>query len=317
MLKNDVFHRIKVYLIGIIEFFVAILHRRREIKMSTTRKMTTQVQNTTRKTSEIMKRFILLFVLALVTLTSCENVQDNQTSVQATVDNTAFNALYATSDVNQDGSVDIQTSSDSRVITIHLDNTTSDSFVLGGTSEHYATFTDVHGNTYTTQGSGSGRVEITDRCVPCGTINGRFDFSAVLPGIDVVEVSNGMFVDIVIGGPEVEDDNRNKFEAQIDTANFNPVVVNTINTGNFLLIEGQKGSTSLIVRVPITVQQGDYNLVSGGFNATMVEGLITQDANSGSITILSHNSDQKTMTGTFDFQVGSTQISQGVFEVKY
>ena len=49
----------------------------------------------------------------------------------------------------------------------------------------------------------------------------------------------------------------------------------------------------------------------------MVEGLITQDANSGSITILSHNSDQKTMTGTFDFQVGSTQISQGVFEVKY
>ena len=45
--------------------------------------MTTQVQNTTFKISEIMKRFILLFVLALVTLTSCENVQDNQTSIQA------------------------------------------------------------------------------------------------------------------------------------------------------------------------------------------------------------------------------------------
>ena len=279
--------------------------------------MKTQVQNTTHKTSEIMKRFILLFVLALVTLTSCENVQDNQTSIQATVDNTAFNALYATSDVNEDGSVDNETSSDSRVITIHLDNTTADSFDLGGNSDHYATFTDVHGNTYTTQGSGSGRVEITDRCVPCGTINGSFDFSAVLPGIDVVEVSNGMFVDIAIGGPETEIDNPNKFEAQIDTASFNPAVVNTINTGNFLLVEGQKGSTSLIVRVPITVQQGDYNLVSGGFNATMVDGLITQDANSGSITILSHNIDQKTMTGTFDFQVGSTQISQGVFEVKY
>ena len=38
MLKNDVFHRIKVYLIGIIEFFVAILHRRKEITISTTRK---------------------------------------------------------------------------------------------------------------------------------------------------------------------------------------------------------------------------------------------------------------------------------------
>ena len=49
-----------------------------------------------------------------------------------------------------------------------------------------------------------------------------------------------MFVDIVIGGPEAEDDNRNKFEAQIDTASFNPAVVNTINTGNFLLVEGQK-----------------------------------------------------------------------------
>lgn len=279
--------------------------------------MTTQVQNTTFKTSEIMKRFILLFVLALVTLTSCENVQDNQTSIQATVDNVAFNALYATSDVNEDGSVDIQTSSDSRVITIHLGNTTSDRFELGGDSDHYATFTDVHGNVYTTEGAGNGFVEITDRCVPCGTINGRFNFSAVLPGIDVVEVNNGMFVDIAIGGPESEVDNRNKFEAQIDTADFNPVVVNTINTGNFLLIEGQKGSTSIIVRVPITVQQGDYNLVSGGFNATMVEGLITQDANNGSITITSHNSDLKTMTGTFNFQVGSTQISQGVFDVKY
>lgn len=31
MLKNYVFRRIKVYLIGIIEFFVAILHRRKEI----------------------------------------------------------------------------------------------------------------------------------------------------------------------------------------------------------------------------------------------------------------------------------------------
>ena len=279
--------------------------------------MKTQVQNTTHKTSEIMKRFFLLFALALVTLTSCENVQDNQTSIQATVDNTAFNALYATSDINEDGSLDIQTSSDSRVITIHLGNTTSDRFQLGGTSGHYATFTDVHGNVYTTEGNGNGFVEITDRCVPCGTINGRFNFTAVLPGIDTVEVSNGMFVDIAIGTPESEVDTRNKFEAQIDTASFNPVTVNTINTGNFLLIEGQKGSTSLIIRVPITVQQGDYNLVAGGFNATMVEGLITQDASNGSITITSHNSDLKTMTGTFNFQVGSTEISQGVFDVKY
>jgi hypothetical protein len=279
--------------------------------------MNTQVQNTTFKISEIMKRFILLFVFALVTLTSCENVQDNQTSIQATVDNVAFNALYATSDVNEDGSVDIQTSSDSRVITIHLGNTTSDNFQLGGNSGHYATYTDVHGNVYSTEGTGNGFVEITDRCVPCGTINGRFSFTAVLPGIDTVEVNNGMFVDIAIGGPETESDNRDKFEALIDTATFNPVVVNTINTGNFLLIEGQKGSTSLIVRLPITVQQGDYNIISGGFNATMVQGLITQDANNGSITILSHNSDLKTMKGTFNFQVGSTQVSQGVFEVKY
>jgi len=279
--------------------------------------MKNKVQNTIQNTSEIMKRFILLFALALVTLTSCENVQDNQTSVQATVDNTAFNALYATSAINEDGSIEIQTSSDSRVITIHLGNTTANSFQLGGDSGHYATFTDVHGNVYTTEGSGNGFVEITDRCVPCGTINGRFNFTAVLPGIDTVEVSNGMFVDIAIGAPESEVDTRNKFEAQIDTASFNPVTVNTIDTGNFLLIEGQKGSTSLIVRIPITVQQGDYNLVSGGFNATMVEGLITQDANSGSITITSHNSDLKTMTGTFNFKVGSTDISQGVFDVKY
>jgi hypothetical protein len=284
---------------------------------STVKKMTNTVQNTNQKTSEIMKRFILLFALALVTLTSCENVQDNQTSVQATVDNTAFNALYATSDINEDGSIDIQTSSDSRVITIRLGNTTADRFQLGGASGHYATFTDVHGNVYTTEGTGSGMVEITDRCVPCGTINGRFNFTAVLPGIDTVEVSNGMFVDIVVGGPEAEGDDRNKFEAQIDTASFNPVVVNTVNTGNFLLIEGQKGSTSLIVRIPIPAQQGDYNLVSGGFNATMVDGLITQDANSGSMTILSHNSDLKTIKGTFNFQVGSTVISQGVFDVKY
>lgn len=38
MLKKRVFQRIKVSLIGIIEFFVAILHRRKEITTSTTRK---------------------------------------------------------------------------------------------------------------------------------------------------------------------------------------------------------------------------------------------------------------------------------------
>ena len=279
--------------------------------------MTLKVQNKTFKNLEIMKRLILLFAVALITLTSCENVQDNQTSIQATVDNVAFNALYATSDINTDGSVDIQTSSDSRVITIHLANTTDDSFQLGGSSSHYATFTDVHGNTYTTEGSGSGRVEITDRCVPCGTINGRFNYTAVLPGIDMVDVSNGMFVDIAVQGPEVEIDTRNKFKANIDSASFDPVEINTINTGNFLLIEAVKGSTSIIVRVPITVHNGDYNIVAGGFMATMVDGLITQDASSGSINITNHNIDQKIMIGTFDFKVGSTEVTQGVFEVQY
>jgi hypothetical protein len=279
--------------------------------------MTKQVQNTTHKTSEIMKRFFLLFALALVTLTSCENVQDNQTSVQATVDNVAFNALYATSDLNSDGSIDIQTSSDSRVITIHLSNTNADRFDLGGNSGNYATFTDVHGNVYSTEGSGSGRVEITDRCVPCGTINGRFDFIAVWPGIDTVEVSNGMFVDINVGTPPAEVDNQNVFTAQIDAASFNPVVVNTIDTGNFLLIEGQKGGMSLILRLPISAEQGDYNITAGGFNATLVEGLITQDADNGSLTILNHDTAQKTLKGIFEFKVGSTEITQGIFEVKY
>ena len=62
-----------------------------------------------------MTRFILLFAVAVFTLTSCENVQDNQTAVQAMVDDASFNALYAIGNTSEDGSVTIETSSNSRV----------------------------------------------------------------------------------------------------------------------------------------------------------------------------------------------------------
>lgn len=276
-------------------------------------------QNKQTNNTEIMTRFILLFAVAVFTLTSCENVQDNQTAVQAMVDDASFNALYAIGNTSEDGSVTIETSSNSRVIKLHLGNTNANSFDLNGAAGHYATYRDTNGNVYTTQGTGTGSVEITDRCASCGTIAGRFDFMAVMPGIDTVYVNNGMFVDVVVGGQqtEVATDSDGTFSALIDSGSFSPVVVNAIDTGNYLLVEGQKGGSSLIVRVPITAAAGDYNLTSGGFAATMIEGLITQNANNGSITILSHNRNAKTMKATFAFEVGATTISQGVFEVRY
>jgi len=278
-----------------------------------------QTNNKLANTSEIMTRFILLFALAVVTLTSCENIQDNQTTVQAMVDDKSFNALYAIGNTNEDGSVTIETSSDSRMIKIFLGNSTANAFDLNGSTGHYATYTDTNGNVYTTQGTGTGSVEITDRCASCGTIAGRFNFMAVMPGIDTVYVNNGMFVDVVVGGQETEiaAESDGTFSAIIDTGLFNPVVVNAIDTGNYILVEGQKGGSSLIVRVPITVGAGDYDLTSGGFAATMIEGLITQNANNGSITILSHNRSAKTLKATFSFNVGATEITQGVFEVNY
>ena len=266
-----------------------------------------------------MKRVLtILSLLLVVVFTSCENVQDNQTSVQATVDGQNFNALYVTSNTNIDGSVDIETSSDSRTIKIHLSNSNANSYNLDGSQGDYATYTDVNGNVYTTQGVGSGLVSITDRCEPCGTINGRFDFIAVMPGIDTVQVNTGMFVDVVIGGEtENPSESQQVFTALLDTATFNPMEVNTIDTGNFILIEGKKGGTSIIVRIPITAQQGDYNIVGGGFNATLVDGMITENANNGSLTILNHNTDTNSIRGTFEFQVGSSTICAGIFDVKY
>lgn len=265
-----------------------------------------------------MKKLLLILSLITLSLTSCENVQDNQTAIQATVDGESFNALYSIGNVNEDGSVDIETSSNSRVITLHLSNPNANSFNLNGNNGDYATYTDVYGNTYSTKEGGSGTVEIVDRCKSCGTINGRFNFTAVLTGIDIVEVNNGMFVDVVIGvDQEQVDDNKGTLNALIDSANFNAPIVNTIDTGNFILIEGQKGGTSLIIRIPITAQQGDYNITSGGFNATLVEGMITQNANNGGITILYHNQDTNTIRGVFNFQVGNTSITQGQFDVTY
>lgn len=84
-----------------------------------------------------------------------------------------------------------------------------------------------------------------------------------------------------------------------------------------MLFIGKKGGMSLILRLPISAEQGDYNITAGGFNATLVEGLITQDADNGSLTILNHDTAQKTLKGIFEFKVGSTEITQGIFEVKY
>ena len=266
-----------------------------------------------------MKTYFVIFLAVILVFSSCENIEDNSTVIQAEVDSTFFKANATLAGVGEDGSVTLQGLNADEVMTLHVKDLERRVFPLGGTNPNYATFEDSDGRIYSTTPNGSGEIVITNICGDCGfLVTGNFKFMAVLPGLDTIYVSRGVFYNVpyATGDPD-SPLNAGSLSAEVDGVPFNTLTVAATDSGASIIISGSTASNSILLRVPLNVEVGNHPLPASGYQATYFSGNVTENASSGNISIITHDTTAKTISGTFSFQTANHTIASGQFNVTY
>ncbi len=262
---------------------------------------------------------LLLLAFATTLLFSCEDIETNSPSLQASIDNVLFKATDARVTQNDDGTFLVQGITNDEALTLKISNNNVGTYVVGGGSGNYATFENSLGITYSTSPEGSGEIIVTDLNPTLNAMSGTFNFTAMVPGVDTITVQNGVFFEVLYDGNSGGGGNTNDgtLLATVDENPFNPFNVSAVDTGNSIIILGANNSSSISVIVPIDVEAGSFDLPENGFSASYTLNSVEEDAIFGNIVIISHEVGVKTLTGTFSFLTENHTIEQGQFNVTY
>lgn len=266
-----------------------------------------------------MKKFIIPLLLVIIGFSSCENTEDNSPAFQAEIDSIFFKANTSFLTLNAEGRYLIQGLSANKTITLSIGSNQEGVYALGTNPANYAVYEDAYGNGYTTNPLGTGTVTLT-RVGDNGEMSGNFEFMAVRPGIDTVFVSRGLFFDVPNGTVEEDDGGSNNdgtLSALVNNIPFDPTLVSATDTGNSIIVSGTTSTNSILLRVPVAVEPGEYSLPMSGFQATYAQNAAGQDATDGIIIITSHDTSANNIKGTFSFQAGSNLVTSGQFDVNY
>lgn len=162
------------------------------------------------------------------------------------------------------------------------------------------------------------------------TISGTFSFTGgrvnAAGELIIKKFTNGSFTNIAYAGGSTTP-SGNSFSAKMYDVPFNPVTITaTANSGKILVTGTTTDMGTITVLFPATVAPGTYPISNVGDYVGMF--LVGTSANaifaaeSGSLTIISHNTTTKKVKATFNF-VGkspvneTTPITEGAFEVVY
>ena len=268
-----------------------------------------------------MKKATLLVLLAMILLASCENIEDNTPALQGEIDSSFFRANVALFTTDDNGRYLIQGADALETVTLAVTSNNEGTYLLGGNSSNYASYEDIDGNVYTTNPLGGGEVRITT-VEADGSLTGTFTFMGVKAGIDTVYVSRGLFAQVPAGVNNDDDDggsntNDGTIGADINGSPFTPLSVSATDTGNSIIILGSTNSNSIVIQMPDTIEEGTYNLPSGGIQANYTADGTSNQASSGSLTIDAHDPAAGTISGSFNFQAGPFSVTSGYFEVEY
>lgn len=163
-------------------------------------------------------------------------------------------------------------------------------------------------------------------------ITGTFKFTGVRfaddtgDTIETKEFTNGQFN--LTYTSDTTSPSDNSFFAKLNGANFNPTNVDSFNNSGIISIIGRRGTVENInLALPNTITPGTYNIEFGGtymgnyiLNSTG-EGVFGGET--GTVTIISHNTSTKRIKGTFNFNATSFfstatyNVTEGTFEVTY
>lgn len=272
-----------------------------------------------------MKRLLPILLLSLFVFSCSNDIQDNSPALQAVVDSTLVRSADSRAVFNDDGSLLIQGNTDSQTINILINSLNQTQVELGGDNPNtnIASYTDEFGNVFSTAStSASGQVNYEINVD--NTVSGTFNFTALRNGVqDTITLSRGFMFGIPILtelGDTPDMGTNDSFTARVNSVIFNPTIIATPESGNVLSVIGQTQQASIVLIFPTDIAAGTYDITLGG--AVRASYLIpssnmTLEAQSGTLTIVSNDTDANEVSGNFVFEADGFSITDGEFSVSY
>lgn len=177
--------------------------------------------------------------------------------------------------------------------------------------------------------TGFGQVVIEELNEQEAFISGTFFFIGVEPSTgDTVSVVGGIFSNVPFA-TETGTVGENALKAKIDGTLWEATTVTGFDTGDKLQLVGASadGSRAISMLIPKNITSGEYAIgspfsegVGGQFNPNSQTSMTSE---TGMLVISSHDTSNKTIEGTFEFEAaeflgsGTASITEGSFYIKY
>lgn len=269
-----------------------------------------------------MKKLFLLASICVFAFGCSDDIETNTPVIQGSVNEVFFRAKNASATLNDDGSLKLIGKSSEQTITLQTASFETGQYTLGAEPANEATFTDFAGSIYIAgSGSGDGMIEISK--FEAGTVSGAFHFNALNNGVgDTLNFQKGVFFEVPITNlnpGDGDDTDKNFITADINDTPFDAEVVVSQNNLDVIQITGSTQTVSISLTFPEDVTAGTYTLASSGqYVASYLVGSISDDVETGELTITKNDSTAKIVEGEFSFTtVSGVQVKNGKFRISY
>lgn len=265
-----------------------------------------------------MKRFILLIVIATLTLSCSDTLTRDEPIFQTMIDNDIYRSQDAFAALDDEGHLTIQ-SADMESIMFKTESDQPGIYTLATTGVNSAQYETPNDVIYTSQHSKiDGTVEIL-RAHEKG-YDGKFNFNLVNTIGDTVVMHKGAFFDVPLTNQDIEEPGELPTEyliASIGGLNFESHdVVRTETDDDKILIVGSFDGAEISISYAQNLEAGTY-AIGDEPSLTMAyfEGESSNEAVSGELTINPIEEDLYTGEFTFETEFG-LEITSGEFSVQ-
>ncbi|MBW1297480.1 DUF6252 family protein [Aquimarina litoralis] len=291
------------------------------------------------------KNITLLLAVFCLIITSCTtDIEVNSPGLQATVDGKLFRPDIRKAIIHDDGTLVIVGDSGSESISFTTSSTEAGTYRLEAQAINKVSFESDNTKYISEDGVSNGQIVITE--IQDNLVSGNFYFQD-LKGNNGKSMSfqNGWFYRLPIENfvPEVEEPEEEEIiitSEEEEQEEINPCLLNASLTaminGNemitddhdaipfgvnnpSILIKASNEDEEITIVFPISVQVGEHSLTgSGDFSATYSLYNDKASAVSGRLTITSHDTDTKCISGSFEFTTTTgVEVTEGRFEYGY
>ncbi|MGO2101908.1 MAG: DUF6252 family protein [Psychroflexus halocasei] len=267
-----------------------------------------------------MKRFTLVFLIAILTLSCSDTITRDETVFQTMIDNDFFRSQTGVAYLNDEGHLTIESTTNESV-KLTTEFSQPGIYTLAPTGVNSATYKTYLGDVYTSKHSNiDGVIEILQ--INEDGYDGNFNFNAVNETGDTIVFHKGAFFNVPLGNPGGGDiDEPGDLPTEYMLATIDGTLLETqgvtrsISDGR-ISVTGDFDGAEINISYPETLEPGTYTIADqADLSMDYTEGGTLDAATSGQLTI--NAAENGFYLGTFNFTTESELlIEAGSFNVQ-